>query len=156
MSRAGADAGGALVTMAAGLFFFWQAAALPDPGVDVLGPGAFPAALGGLLVALGGALLLVALLGRGGRAAGAAEEPEPVRWRLLGGVLALLVAYVVVIEWLGYLLATALYASATLAVLGGRGAGRLLAAGAAVAVVMTLLFGRLLGIDLPAGRFLGG
>lgn len=149
MRRAEAAAG--LVTLAFGAFVVVQARALEDPGLDAIGPGAIPTALGLVIAGSGLVLLVQALVGRRADA----TESEPARWGLLGTAVLLLLAYVHGIEWLGFPLATALFVTANLVLLGTRGLPRLVVAGIAISLVVTLAFGRLLGVDLPAGRLFG-
>ncbi len=145
-------AAAALVTLAFGTLFAVEARRLEDPGVDAIGPGAFPFALGVVIAACGAALLVFALRGVVTRA----EETGPARWGVLAAALALLLVYVHTLEWTGFALATAAFVPACLALLGARGALRLAVAGVAASLVASLVFGRLLGVDLPAGRLFTG
>ena len=91
--------------------------------MDVIGPGAFPFLLGLIIAACGAGLLLTSLRSK-------SEESEPARWLVVGAALALLVAYTHSLAYLGFLLATALFVPACLALLGGRDLVRLAVAGA--------------------------
>lgn len=144
-----ADAAVALVTIAVGAFVVTQAQGLEDPGHDALGPSAIPTALGVVIAACGAVLLAGTVAGRPG------AERDPARWGLLGATIALLLAYVHGIGWLGFPLATTLFVVACLALLGARGWPRLVLAGVTVSLVVTVAFGRLLGVDLPSGRLFG-
>ncbi|HEX7125322.1 MAG TPA: tripartite tricarboxylate transporter TctB family protein [Thermodesulfobacteriota bacterium] len=144
----------ALVTLAFGTFVAVQARALEDPGLDAIGPEAFPMVLG-LVIAACGAVLLAQSLVPGRREAEGDAEP-PARWGALAATLALLVAYARSLEWIGFPLATVLFVGACLALLGARGLARFVVAGIAVSLAVTVIFGRLLGVDLPAGRLFGG
>lgn len=141
----------ALVTFAFGAFVVVQGRALEDPGFDALGPRALPTALGVMIAGSGLVLLAGAVRGRGD----AAAAPAPARWGVLASAVLLLLAYVHGLEWLGFPLATTAFVAACLALLGMRSIWRLVAAGVAVSLVTSLVFGRLLGIDLPAGRLFG-
>ncbi|HEY8370646.1 MAG TPA: tripartite tricarboxylate transporter TctB family protein [Thermodesulfobacteriota bacterium] len=144
----------ALATLAFGTFVVVQARALEDPGLDAIGPGAFPAVLGLVIAACGVVLLVQALAPRRREAEGDAEPPT--RFGVLAVALALLVAYARSLEWIGFSLATVLFVAACLALLGVRSLARLVVTGIAVSLAVTVVFGRLLGVDLPAGRLFGG
>jgi putative tricarboxylic transport membrane protein len=113
-------------------------------------PGFFPWLAGLALVGLS-----TALLGRSVRQAGAATASTGDRGKpaLLLGALAL---YVVVLEWLGYPLATAGLCAVALHILGVRWP-LALTVSLGLAVVTFILFRRVLGVELPPGvlAFLG-
>ena len=81
----------------------------------------------------------------------AAEEAAETDWLVPGLVAAGLIAYVALIEPLGYVLASALFFPVVARVLGSRSPLRDAIAGAALAVGVYLLFTRLLGVPLPPG-----
>jgi putative tricarboxylic transport membrane protein len=81
----------------------------------------------------------------------AAEEAAETDWIVPALVAAGLIAYVVLIEPLGYVLASALFFPVVARVLGSRSPARDAAAGAALSVAVYLLFTRLLGVPLPPG-----
>jgi putative tricarboxylic transport membrane protein len=115
---------------------------------DVPGAGFFP-----LLAALALAgLAAVQLLGEVRKAAMPADSP-PASQRMALSVIACLIAYVPALEWLGFLIATALLVGLLLAVLGIR---RPLSYAIAVPILAGgsyLLFDLALGLRLPAGPF---
>jgi putative tricarboxylic transport membrane protein len=125
-----------------------EARRIPDPGADVIGPAAFPFVLGLVIAACGAALCVMAV--RGARSAG--ETLPRARWLVLGAALALLLAYTHSLAQLGFVAATALFLAVCLALLGERGFVRLAVAGIVASLAFFLIFGMLLGVDLPKGR----
>ena len=81
----------------------------------------------------------------------AAVEAAETDWVVPGLVAAGLIAYVVLIEPLGYVLASALFFPFGARVLGRRALVRDALAGAALAAAVYLLFTRMLGVPLPPG-----
>lgn len=142
-----------VVTFLVGASIAFEAYRLPDPQVDVLGPSAFPLALG-IVIALCGAAIVVAQLLATRRAAGPLQV-EPARWGLLAAALVLLVLYTQGIARLGFPVMTALFSAAFLVALGERGALRITAASLGISLVIYVLFGVLLGVDLPLGKVFG-
>jgi putative tricarboxylic transport membrane protein len=140
------------VALLLGVIIAVEARRIPDPGIDVIGPGAFPFGLGLILAACGAALCLMAL----NRARLPDERPHPARWVVLGAAVALLAAYTQGLAQLGFVLATALFVAICLALLGERGPVRLGVAGVAVSLAIFIIFGLLLGVDLPKGPFFAG
>ena len=112
------------------------------------GPGFFPflGAVG--LIAPSAALLVQTRLARnsGGEAFGEIRRPAML--------VAALAGYVVILEPLGYLLATVMVAAAILRVLGVTSWRRLVMGSVLLPVVTWALFARLLGVELPAGRLI--
>ena len=110
-----------------------------------MGPGFFPAVLGGL-VAGAGALILLPALFRGG------EAPRP-DWRPFVLVCAALIAFALVLERFGLVAATfALVFLAAVARPGPRPVETLVLA-AALAGIAVLVFSEGLGIPIPAFRW---
>jgi putative tricarboxylic transport membrane protein len=125
-----------------------EAQRINDPGADVIGPAAFPFVLG-LIIAVCG----VALCARVLSAAGSADEKLPrARWLVLVAALALLVVYTHGLASIGFLVATALFIAVCLALLGERRLGRLAMASVVGSLVIFVVFGLVLGVDLPKGR----
>jgi putative tricarboxylic transport membrane protein len=146
MRKANAVCG--LVMLVFGTAVAVEAQRINDPGADVIGPGAFPFVLGLIIAACGVALCVMAV-----RASRSPEEKLPgARWLVLGASLALLVAYTHSLAWLGFLAATALFIAVCLALLGERGVVRLAVAGVLASLVIFVIFGLVLGVDLPKGR----
>lgn len=84
-----------------------------------------------------------------GRHAG--REAAETDWRAPAGVAAALVAYVLVLEPLGYIVATALLFPAGARLLGSRSPVRDVIAGVGFAVAVYALFTKLLAVPLPGG-----
>ena len=147
-----ADAVCGAVALALGVVIAVEARRIPDPGADVIGPGAFPFVLGVIIAACGAALCLMAL----NRTRAADEGPPPARWVVLGAAVALLAAYTHGLARLGFVAATALFVAVCLALLGERGLVRIGVAGVVASLAIFIIFGLLLGVDLPKGPFLAG
>ncbi len=81
----------------------------------------------------------------------AAAEAADTDWTVPAMVAAGLIGYVVLIEPLGYVLASALFFPFGARVLGSRSPLRDVVAGVALAVAVYFLFTRLLGVPLPPG-----
>ena len=77
-------------------------------------------------------------------------RPKPDLWRV-AGLLAIGVAYVVVVPWLGYLLSVAILIMATIYYQGGALNRQVVVVAMSGAVVFWLLFVMLLGIPQPPG-----
>jgi putative tricarboxylic transport membrane protein len=141
-----------LITLILGVAIAVEAQRISDPGADVIGPAAFPLVLGVMIAVCGGALCVMAL----NRARLVDERLPSARWIVLGAALALLVVYTHSLARVGFLIATALFVATCLALLGRRGLLQLAAAGIAVSVGIFVIFGLLLGVDLPKGRLFAG
>jgi putative tricarboxylic transport membrane protein len=140
------DVIGGVLGIAIGIAVVAGASALGVGGPLDPRPGFFPL-LGGIgVIALSSTLLVQALLGRstGGESFGDVRRSAI----LIGG----LAVYVAILEPAGYVVATAFIAAVLLRVLGVT-SWRRVAAGSVVLPIGTwLLFARLLGVELPAGR----
>ena len=124
-----------------------EARRIPDGGTDGIGPGTFPFALGVIIALCGAALLLGAL-----KAPPAEAGHDSVRWPVVWTAFALLVAYAFALAYLGFLLATILLVPALLVLLGPRDIRRVSLSAVAVSGAVFVIFGKLLGVDLPVGR----
>jgi putative tricarboxylic transport membrane protein len=145
------DAIAGLATLALGSVIAVEAQRIPDPGMDVIGPGAFPFVLGLIIAGCGLGLVLVSLA----TDIRAAKE-ERARWLVLGAALALLVAYAHALAYLGFLVATALFVAACLALLDQRSPVCIAIAASLVSVIVFAVFGFILRVDLPVGRVFVG
>ena len=120
---------------------------------NTVGPRFFPYVVGGA-AALIGLWLVVAVL-RGDRAT--PEESEDVDinqktdWRTLAILVGTFVAYILIINPLGYLLSTMLFFGGTAFALGARRPRSLVLTTLLVPLATFLIFTRLLGIYLPNG-----
>jgi putative tricarboxylic transport membrane protein len=110
-----------------------------------------------MAVSIGLVLLSLAFLARvtfwpdADLGAHAAREAAETEWVVPGLLAAGLIAYVVLIEPLGYVLASALFFPFGARVLGRRALVRDALAGSALAVAVYLLFTRMLGVPLSPG-----
>lgn len=140
------------VTLALGVVIAVAAHRIADPGMDSIGPGTFPFALGVIIAVCGVAIMLVAL-----KRTPPKEREEPIRWHVVWTAFALLFAYSFALAYLGFLLATVVLVPALLILLGTRRAAMRIALSAlVVSGAVFLIFGTLLGVDLPTGTFFGG
>ncbi|MCY4635901.1 MAG: tripartite tricarboxylate transporter TctB family protein [Acidobacteria bacterium] len=138
----------------------------PEGGYAAVGPRVFPVAIGIALVAVA---LRTAFRTRGGTGApssGTAEAqtapapasdavPPAADWRAAAPSALIFLAYILLLEPLGYLLATAAFIALEARLLGSRRWRRDLLAALVVSVSVYALFSLLLGLRLPAG-LLGG
>ena len=81
----------------------------------------------------------------------AAREAAATDWFGPVAVVAALLAYALLMEPLGYVLATAIFFPAVARVLGSRSPVRDVLAGIAIGLVLFVAFTEFLGVDLPAG-----
>jgi putative tricarboxylic transport membrane protein len=147
-----------LALVALGVFTVIDAGTITVPGsTNVVGPRAFPYAIGFLLVATGVAVLIDLARGHRGESEGGEDVDthlgtDWVRVALLAGSL---LALIVLIEPLGWpIAATVLFGGAAWS-LGARPLWRPLLVGAVIAVLTQIVFTQLLDVFLPAGPFEG-
>jgi len=121
-------------------------------GYAATGPRFAPLLVGSLLVVLS-ALYLARTLVRPDAALAehAARERERTHWPAPALVLAGLLAYVSLLEPLGYVVATTLFVPGVARVLGSRRTVRDLAVGLGLGVTIFVAFTQFLGVALPAG-----
>ena len=146
----------AAVILAFGLFVLFGTFQISGrEGFSPSGPRFFP-----LIVAVGllvfGALFLLSTTLRRDRYLGkkAAAEGAATHWPTTGLVVAILVVYALLLDWLGYIVATAFLFPAEAYVLGSRGRRSLLrnfAIGIVLGTVVFFSFTELLGVRLPDG-----
>jgi putative tricarboxylic transport membrane protein len=149
----------ALGSAAFGAAVIWQTTQIRlTPAYAMVGPRAIPNIVGVGLVAVGLWLLVEAVTGRGAGPAAGSEDVDlslPTDWRAVGLVALALVAYLVLIEPAGFVVAsTLLFAGAAFA-MGSRRPARDAALGLLLALALYLGFTRGLGLDLPAGVLVG-
>lgn len=132
---------------------------------DAVGPAGFPKALAYAVIGLGLILCLQSItaitMRRSARPLAAGPEAEPeapeeqgstLRGVLkAGGMLALGIAYLLIVRWLGYVPSVALLMIASAVYLGTPFSLRVVWIGVAGALVYWAVFVWLLGIPLPAG-----
>lgn len=134
-----------LVCAFAGIVLTIAGSTIRNPGVDQLGPGWLPQILGIGLVVVG---LLIAGSSPAPAEAADGEVESP---RVLAGGVALLIVYVLAIENVGYFVSTLVYSAVGLRLFGVRDYRQVAIVSVAMGVVLTLVFGKLLGVDLPHG-----
>lgn len=112
-------------------------------------PGFFPLLGGFVLVGLALILLVQSLLGRGE----ASRQPQEAFGELRRPAILVLClgVYTILMEPVGYVLPTFVIAAVILRILGVMSWTIVVLAGAGLSIGTYLLFGRILGIDLPAG-----
>ena len=146
----------------------------PEGGYAAVGPRVFPIAIGVALVAVALWTAFQAYGAGGAPSSSAAKapaapasdvpasdapacdtDPPAADWRAAAPSALLFLAYIALLEPLGYLLATTAFIALEARLLGSRRWGRDVLAALAVAVSVYALFSLLLGLRLPAG-LLGG
>lgn len=144
------DRAASVVFLGLGIGVCAGASRLGFGSVRVPEPGFFPWLGGVALVGLAAGLLVQSL-----RAGGSVARPAAAWWRP-ALLLAALVAYVPLLEPVGYPLATAALCAAALRILDARWWASV-AVGVGLAAATFVLFRRGLGVELPAGvlAFLG-
>jgi putative tricarboxylic transport membrane protein len=149
------DRGTLLASAALGLVMLLGAvvvlvdAASLRPSDEVVGPAVAPTAVGVLLGVLGALLVLQA--GRHLRTATAREALPHRRLLRLAAMVALLVAFALLLPYIGYVVASALLFTGAALLLGAPHPARTAAYGWTLAGLVFLLFDRVIGLALPAG-----
>ncbi len=176
--RAGNDErrlGAGLLALGAGYLAAAFLISEPEGGYAAVGPRVFPIGIGIALVTVAvsmafrtrGAARSPSSGGANAQAAPAADEvearagppsdgaPSAADWRAAAPSVLLFLAYIVLLEPLGYLPATTAFITLEARLLGSRRWGRDLAAALVVAFSVYALFSLLLGLRLPAGFLVG-
>ena len=138
--------------MLLGLLCLWQAAIIPQtPIYAQVGPKFVPYLVGALVTVIGAGLVVQAL--RGGWSADMEEvrDAPPTNWRALGLVGAGLLANLLLIDWLGFVIAASIQFVLVSAGFGSRRPGRDLLIGLAVTLSAFLAFDKLLGVNIGSG-----
>ena len=125
----------------------------PEGGYAAVGPQAFPIGIGIALVAV--ALRMTFRTNGAGRTSAPDSSPAAADWRTAAPSALLFLAYIALLEPVGYLPATTAFIALEARLLGSRRWGRDLLASLVVTVSVYVLFNLLLGLRLPAG-LLGG
>ena len=121
----------------------------PEGGYAAVGPRAFPIGIGIALVAVSA---WIAFRGHEVAVTSATEaSPVPADWRAAAPSVFLFLAYIVLLETVGYLLTTTAFVALAARLLGSRRWRRDLLAAFVVAVTVYALFSLLLGLRLPPG-----
>ena len=124
---------------------------------DAVGPGGVPRALGWLMIALG-VILAVRAAAAGLRAApdlGAEWRGQGYKLARAGGMLAIAIAYVATVGWLGYPLAITVAIIAVALFLGAEPSWHLVLVAIGGAAGLWAIFVLLLGVPMPSGALLG-
>ncbi len=138
-----------------GLLVVWQTTQIRvAPIYSTVGPRAIPYIVGAGLALTGLWLAFEALTGRS--TAGSAESEDvdlsrPTDWRCLGLLALALLAYLLLIERVGFVVASAVLFVMAAYAMGSRRSVRDVVIGVLLAFGLYLLFNRGLGLDLPAG-----
>lgn len=141
-----------LVAVALAAAWFTAADAVPVSMLsDAVGPGGVPKVVAVVMGGAGSLLALGAL--RGKRATD--DLPNPAHGRALG-LLAILVAYIVLVPLVGYVVAIGALAAAVAAYAGAPLGPKVVAFGVGAAALLWLSFVQALGVAFPAGRLFGG
>lgn len=154
----------ALFVLAAGLTVLIGAFHVPEGGgYQAVGPRPFPILVGSAGTVIGAIGVVQAFLGsRRWRLAGAGEpgaqgestdqaSAVPARWGPTFLLLGVLVAYTLVMPFVGYWQATTVFYAASARVQGSRKLPRDVLIGFVLAIAAYVLFNRVFGIDLPPG-----
>jgi putative tricarboxylic transport membrane protein len=121
-------------------------------GFQVLGPRAFPVAIGIGLLVLGGLLLLRTTAWADDELAGKAGEEEAVtHWPTVGLAMAALIGYALALDPLGYILATGAFVPIEARIMGSRHPFRDVIVALPVATAIFFFFTEFLGVRLPEG-----
>ena len=155
-------AGGAATSLIGALYLFYASQLRPSSLADSVGPQGLPLVYGWLMLGLGLVLLVQALLAVRRASPSERAEARPKAWEGQGrrtlwaaGLLAFAVGYLLIVETLGYLLSLVALISAVTIYLGARMSWRPLAVGLGGAVVLWLMFVKLLGVGMPEGVLRG-
>ena len=125
----------------------------PEGGYAAVGPRVFPIGIGIALVA---GSLWIAFRGNAAANASAPEASRgPADWRAVAPSALVFLAYILLLEPIGYLPATTAFIAFEARLLGSRRWGRDLVASLVVTVSVYALFSLLLGLRLPAGLLAG-
>lgn len=154
----------ALFILAAGLTVLIGAFLISEGGgYQAVGPRAFPIIVGSAGTLIGAIGVVQAFLGsRRWQPAGAGEPGQqdelgeqasavPARWRPTLLLVVVLVAYTLVMPFVGYWQATTVFYAASARIQGSRKLPRDVLIGCVLAVTTYFLFNRVFGIDLPPG-----
>lgn len=145
----------ALGAVAFGLLVIWQTTQIRvAPIYSTVGPRVIPYIVGAGLVLTGLWLAVEALTGR--TTAGSAESEDvdlslPTDWRTISLLAVALIAYLLLIERAGFVIASAVLFVGAAYAMGSRRYVRDGVIGILLSVALYLLFNRGLGLDLPAG-----
>ena len=156
------DIGETLLALAAvvfGILIVWQTTLIRlTPAYSKIGPRVIPYIVGAGLLVVGVWLAYEALTGRASIGTAESEDADPTLptdWRTVGLLALALLAYLLLIERAGFIIASAtLFVIAAFA-MGSRRLARDIVIGVVMATILYLVFSRGLGLSLPAGILKG-
>src|SRR5215203_2659476 len=145
----------ALGAIVFGILIIWQTTLIRlTPAYSKVGPRIIPYIVGAGLVIVGAWLAYEALTGRAATGSAESEDADPTLptdWRCISLLALALLAYLLLIERAGFIIASAaLFVMAAFA-MGSRRLVRDIAIGIVMSTVLYVVFSRGLGLSLPAG-----
>jgi putative tricarboxylic transport membrane protein len=145
----------ALGAIVFGILIVWQTTLIRlTPAYSKVGPRVIPYIVGAGLIIAGVWLAYEALTGRAAPLSIDSEDADPTLptdWRTIGLLALALLAYLVLIEPAGFIIASAILFVTAAFAMGSRRPVRDIAIGVILATVLYLVFNRGLGLSLPAG-----
>jgi putative tricarboxylic transport membrane protein len=149
----------ALAAIVFGLLVIWQTGQIRlTPAYSMVGPRVIPYIVGGGLVLVGIWLAFEALTGRAAMGSAESEDADPTLptdWRAVGFIAVALLAYLLLLERAGFVIASAVLFVVAAYAMGSRRYVRDIIAGVLMALVLYLGFTRGLDLRLPAGVLQG-
>jgi len=149
----------ALVAAVFGILIVWQATLIRlNPAYSKVGPRVIPYIVGVGLVVAGVWLGYEALTGHASAGTTESEDADPTLptdWRTVGLLALALLAYLVLIERAGFIIASAVLFVLAAFAMGSRHLARDIVIGIVMATILYLAFSRGLGLWLPAGVLKG-
>lgn len=150
------DLAGGLAAIVTGGVYLWFTFQIRSSSLaDTVGPAGIPKVLGMLMIVLGFILCLQSSIRYLKLKQASAPEWSGQQTRLLraGGLLLLGIAYLLIVNTLGYALSVAILIMLTSLYLGARFSWRVPTIAAAGGLTLWLIFAKVLGIAMPAGIF---
>lgn len=147
----------ALLVIGLGVFALVGAFLIRVPAGARVGPTVFPIFVSVILLAAGVAVLVGVLRGHLGTPEESEDTDPDARtdWRTIAIILALVMAHLLLLEYIGWALAAALLFGGVAWALGNRRWWLGFVVGLVIGVLVQILFGELLGLSLPLGPVLG-
>jgi len=149
----------ALVAVVFGILIVWQATLIRlTPAYSKVGPRVIPYIVGVGLVVAGVWLGYEALTGHASAGTAESEDADPTLptdWRTVGLLVLALLAYLVLIERAGFIIASAVLFVMAAFAMGSRRLARDIAIGIVMSTALYLVFSRGLGLSLPPGILMG-
>jgi len=145
----------ALAAVVFGILIVWQTTLIRlTPAYSKVGPRVIPYIVGAGLVVVGVWLAYEAFTGRvplGTTDSEDADATLPTDWRTVGLLALALLAYLLLIERAGFIIASAVLFVISAFAMGSRRQVRDIAIGIVMATILYLVFSRGLGLSLPSG-----